>query len=280
VATNTGAAARDIYIGIDNLRGTAFDDHLIGDGTSNVLEGGAGHDVLDGKGGIDTASYEHSGAAVHVDLSPGGSIGGGDAEGDTLSSIENLRGSAFNDILRGDNGANIIEGGAGNDTLDGAGGNDTVSYEHATAGVKVDLSISSHAQNTVGAGLDTIANFENVTGSQFNDRLTGDSHDNTFMGLGGNDTFVFNFGSGHDTITDFRPGHDHIELDNLTSVPTDSFGNFTEAQFNTWKAMPGVFVRSGDDTLIHLDGSDTLLLKNVSPASLHANDFIVHPGTT
>ena len=35
------------------------------------------------------------------------------------------------------------------------------------------------------------------------------------------------------------------------------------------------------DTLIRFDdlSTNTILLKNVTPASLHANDFVVHPGT-
>ena len=46
--------------------------------------------------------------------------------------------------------------------------------------------------------------------------LTGDAHDNIFMGDGGGDTFVFKEtlgGIGHDTIGDFASGQDHIQLD-------------------------------------------------------------------
>ncbi len=102
---------------------------------------------------------------------------GGDAEGDTLIRIENLTGSAFNDTLEGNGGNNVLTGGAGIDT---------VSYEHAPAGVTVSLAVTT-AQNTIGAGTDTLSGFENLIGSAFDDTLTGDAGANVLTGLAGND---------------------------------------------------------------------------------------------
>ena len=56
--------------------------------------------------------------------------------------------------------------------LTGGAGTDTVSYEHAAAGVTVSLALAT-AQNTVGAGSDTLSAFENLTGSHFDNVLTG-----------------------------------------------------------------------------------------------------------
>ena len=61
--------------------------------------------------------------------------------------------------------------------LAGGAGTDTVSYEHAAAGVTVSLALTT-AQNTVGAGSDTLSGFENLTGSAFDDTLTGTGGDN------------------------------------------------------------------------------------------------------
>ena len=44
-SVNTGEAAGDSYISIENLHGTNFNDTLTGDGNDNVLVGGLGADV-------------------------------------------------------------------------------------------------------------------------------------------------------------------------------------------------------------------------------------------
>ena len=121
--------------------------------------------LLDGGGGVDTASYATSAAGVAVSLATG--IGsGGDAEGDRLSNIENLTGSNLDDTLQGNSGNNKLVGGLGTDT---------VSYANATSGangvgVTVNLA-TTKSQNTVIAGSDKLSGFENLIGSEFNDTL-------------------------------------------------------------------------------------------------------------
>ena len=68
--------------------------------------------------GIDTASYAASKTAVNVDLQAHTSSGG-DAAGDTLTSVENLTGSSYGDKLTGDAGNNALNGGAGADLTSG-----------------------------------------------------------------------------------------------------------------------------------------------------------------
>ena len=66
--------------GDDTIFGLAGDDHIVG---------GAGADALHGGPGSDTADYGSSLAGIMANLSYG--VGaGGDAEGDTYASIENL----------------------------------------------------------------------------------------------------------------------------------------------------------------------------------------------
>src|SRR5262245_3628754 len=120
-----GKGKDELHGGDDNdiLWGQEGDDTLYGDNNNDYLDGGIGAGRLDGGDGIDTAAYYASQEAVHVSLSPFHLIGtgnwGGDAEGDTLYSIENLVGSKYDDELYGNNQANLLWGMEGNDFING-----------------------------------------------------------------------------------------------------------------------------------------------------------------
>ena len=89
-----------------------------------------------------------------------------------------------------------LDGGAGNDTLIGTrDDDDRASYSSATAGVNVSLLLTG-AQDTGGAGLDTLKNIEGLVGSQFNDTLTGSEIDNVLNGGAGADRMIG--GNGND----------------------------------------------------------------------------------
>lgn len=53
-ANNTGHAAGDTYVQVENLVGSAFSDTLAGNGADNRIQGGRGNDTLIGRGGDDT----------------------------------------------------------------------------------------------------------------------------------------------------------------------------------------------------------------------------------
>ena len=129
-----GANAISGGTGSDSLRGDQGDDHLsggagadslLGNSGDDTLLGGAGGDTLNGGVGNDFASYATSPLGVKIDLRDG-TVSGGDAQGDVLSLIENLEGSAHRDTLFGDSGGNMIEGGGGDDILVGMEGDDTL----------------------------------------------------------------------------------------------------------------------------------------------------------
>jgi len=264
MAQNTVGAGTDIVSSFENLRGSNLNDTLTGSTSNNVIIGGLGDDVLNGGAGTDTASYETATTSVIVNLLLGDAQNTGGAGTDTLSNFENLRGSNFDDILLGN---------AGNNVLNGAAGTDVVSYAGATAGVRVDLGLTT-AQDTIGAGTDTLSNFEKLRGSNFNDTLTGNTGNNALLGLVGNDTlagslgndqlyggsgqdkFVFNTAlnatTNKDTITDFSVVDDTILLENAI---------FTK--FTATGAIPaGTFVA------------------NVGGVAVDANDYLIYNTTT
>ncbi|CAN0530980.1 unnamed protein product, partial [Laminaria digitata] len=211
-----GDAQGDSYIDIENVTGSNQADTLIGDAGVNLLDGGAsndtlaglgGADVLTGGAGTDTADYSASALGVTVSLT-GNSGTGGDAEGDTFSSIENVTGSGQADSLTGDAGANRLEGGGNNDTLVGlAGGDeliggtgtDTADYSASDAAVTIDLTTGDASGGHATA--DTLTSIENLTGSDFDDVLTGTAGANTLLGGDGADSL-----SGDDGVDDLQGG--------------------------------------------------------------------------
>jgi Ca2+-binding RTX toxin-like protein len=185
-ATNANALTTVIGgAGADTLTGSSGNDVISGGTEDDVLVGNAGDDDLDGGSGTDVASYANAGGPVTIDLGAGTACCG--AGFDLLTSIESAIGSPFGGGITGDGGNNVIAATSGNDELDGAGGNDTVDYSDASAGVTINLSLTTQ-QNTGGSGLDTLSNFENVTGSGFADTLLGTTGPNVLNGGGGLDT--------------------------------------------------------------------------------------------
>ncbi|WP_268241011.1 calcium-binding protein, partial [Pseudomonas koreensis] len=117
MAVINGTSGTDTLVGTssaDELYGFAGNDSLSGGEGDDLLDGGAGADILNGGNGIDTASYANSTAGVTVNLSTGTGIGG-DAQGDTLTSIEAVIGSSFNDSLTANAAGSKLIGGTGND---------------------------------------------------------------------------------------------------------------------------------------------------------------------
>jgi VCBS repeat-containing protein len=162
--TLTGTSGDDVLVagtgnniinagdGNDVLTAGSGNNELHGGAGNDLLFSGQGNDIVDGGTGVDTASYAHATAGVTVGLSlPGGqnTLGAGT---DTLTGIENLIGSNFNDTLTGDNTNNTINGGLGNDILSGGGGDD--------------LLIGGLGNNTLtgGAGGDTFQWFKGNSG--------------------------------------------------------------------------------------------------------------------
>jgi serralysin len=275
---------------IENANGGSGADTLIGNAVNNVLNGGAGSDNLNGGVGVDTISYGTGQGAVFADLAgryvveTGLQLGTVLATTAVLSSdvivdFENFEGSAFGDRAYGTDTDNIISanagddyvyaeggndsviGGIGSDILLGGSGVDTISYAGNAGAVFADLSgftIETALQTgTVNAGtafssFDLLAQFENLTGSEYGDRLYGDAEINFILGGGGDD--IIYGGAGNDILSG-GDGFDRI----IGEVGADSLtGGAGADQFFITGAL-----NSGIDTITDfVAGSDSLRLLN------------------
>ena len=200
-----------VTYGPDTIYGFGGNDHINGLGGNDEIQGGLGADYIDGYQGSDAATYGDSTTGVSVSLITGTGTGGS-AQGDELESIENLWGSAHNDVLVGNNEANLLrglakadllignlgddtlnggtgddtlKGGGGHDALNGGGGIDTANYYDSELGVTISL-ITDVVFGGQADG-DEFYSIENITGSTHTDELWGDNVVNVLNGTRGND---------------------------------------------------------------------------------------------
>ena len=222
------------------LIGGTGNDTLTGGSGDDTLLGGGGTDVIDGGVGSDTNSFDGIGLGVTANLAADGTgtaVYGAVTE--TFAGIENLTGSANDDVLiatgaaantiLGGAGNDLIAGGGGVDILDGGEGIDTNSFSTIGVGVVADLG-SGTASYQTGAGVtifERFANFENLEGSAFDDQLFGNDGENVLSGGDGND-FISGRG-GNDTLEGgadndlIQGGGGTDTLDGGTGVDTADF---------------------------------------------------------
>lgn len=263
--------------GNDLVKAKGGDDYI-----SDLL----GKDKYIGGSGWDTVSYEESHwnpefvkQGIKVDLA-NKKIVGYDGMVDTVSSIEDVRGTFKKDSFIGDKNDNSFMGYRGNDKIDGGKGWDRVDYRNderygGTDGIVADLS-----QGFVRDGFgnrDKIKNIEAARGTDADDVFVDNSSGNSFDGRDGDDLFTFGKGddwarggSGadtfrfkskfdFDTIDDFEDGTDRIQIAGVVG-----FGDLTLSQ-------------DGDAAIIEvtaLGDGHQLRLENFDISDLSGADFI------
>ena len=152
-----------------------------------------------------------------------------DAAGDTLTGIENLRGSAHADTLTGDGNANVLEGGAGADRLYGGGGDDTLEggggYDDLYGNAGADHLVGGGGEDVLRGGtendeLEGGAEYDFLYGEGGADILTGGTGADTLNGGAGADTFVF----GAESVVDTGSSTETRTLEQETDVVEDFSG--------------------------------------------------------
>ncbi|MFS2067980.1 M10 family metallopeptidase C-terminal domain-containing protein [Pseudomonas sp. CT11-2] len=182
IETNSNAAAGGIdsvhsslaaYTLGNNVEHLYIDSPGAANGTGNALDNtlfaGAGNNVLDGREGNDTVSFERAASGVTVSLSTSAQQNTVGSGLDTVKLFENLTGSAYADTLSGNSAANVLNGGAGNDTLVGGSGDDRLiggaGTDNLTGGTGADTYVFD-ALTDMGAGAlrDVINGFKSTEG--------------------------------------------------------------------------------------------------------------------
>lgn len=279
--TSTGSSVGDTFTDhIMHVRGSAHNDTLTGGNPANdereVFEGLGGNDIINGGSGYDVLRYYSTyatGTGIVADFSKG-TVADRFAGTDVISGIELVIATLHPDTFIGSNTVKKISfiGLAGEDNYQGVIYNETTGtgYEHVDYsedakvntplyknnhnGVNVDLSANTA---TDGFGhIDTLINIDHITATEYDDILKGDSANNTFDGLDGNDTFVFSNDWGVDRISDFSNGHNILDLSATGLMLSDLLISYDV----------------DDNELSINSGDNTIILTGV--ISVDASDFI------
>ncbi|WP_439150703.1 calcium-binding protein [Sulfitobacter sp.] len=186
----TTARSTDSLIGIENVRGTAFNDRITGNNLNNALEGGVGNDVLSGMGGNDVL------------------IGG--------AGVDTLLGGSGNDMLYADEDDALLDGGTGFDMVIVAGDfNDSGDRQFKDV---EEIRLGDGGQTLV---MDDQTEGIRLTGGNGDDRAEGGFGADSFqMGLG-DDTIV---ADDKDALISGGRGTDTLELGNSVSGRTEFSG--------------------------------------------------------
>lgn len=161
-----------------------------------------------------------------------------------------------NETFKGLGGNDLLKGGAGADVLDGGDGNDTASYAGSGA---VNVNLATKAASGGQASGDKLAGVENLTGSSYNDVLTGGNGGRNVLdggagadklsgGAGGD---VINGGTGQDTAGYAGSGAVNVNL----ATGAASGGHATGDKFVSIENVTG---SSYNDVLTGNSGSNVL----------------------
>jgi Ca2+-binding RTX toxin-like protein len=111
--------------GNDIISGDAGNDVLRGDTGDDIIIADAGNDTIVGGTGFDEIDYSAAASSINVDISKK-TITGAATGTDTITSVELITGSSFDDTFKGSSRDDIMNGGAGNDLMRGIAGSDTL----------------------------------------------------------------------------------------------------------------------------------------------------------
>ncbi|MDP4594525.1 MAG: hypothetical protein NWT00_08210, partial [Beijerinckiaceae bacterium] len=201
-----------------------------------------------------------------------------------------IDGGAGNDTITGRDRSDFITGGPGADRIDGAGGDDTAEYLYSSFGVDVSLVRAVTIAGVVytGSGLngdaqgDGLLNVESVSGSDYDDVITGNalvnylagsSVNDVLHGAGGNDNL--NGGNGEDDI--FGEGDDDYISGGAGADTLDGGDGFDTADFSsaTGAAISGVTINLITGTGIGGDADGDTIVNFEKVIATNRDDILI-----
>ncbi|WP_031435808.1 calcium-binding protein [Methylobacter tundripaludum] len=234
--------------------GTVGNDTLYGDAENNTLDGGAGNDTLQGGAGNDTYLFNQGGGQDTIsdsDSSAGNvdtvRFGAGIAAGDITFS------RSGNDLVLGINGTTdqltIIDWGYDiNNRIERIEFADGTAWDATQLRALVPaVSISGTEEADVlqalageNTALQGLGGDDSLYGNDGNDILDGGTGNDYLSGNTGNDTYLFNRGSGQDTINEYDA----------------SASNVDTVRFGAGIAVGDIaFTRNGSDLVLGINGT-------------------------
>ncbi len=231
---------------IENAVGGSGNDTLIGNAANNMLQGNGGNDTMDGGAGNDTVWYSNDLSGITVSLAIGGAQNTGGSGTDTLTSIENLRGSTHADTLIGNGLANVLEGYGGDDKVYGGGGDDTLTgasgYDSLYGEDGNDSLDGGDGNDNLygGIGNDVLhggIEIDMLDGGDGDDQLYGGDGNDTLVGGLGND--ILRGGFDQDSM-DGGAGFDRVFYDDAAAGVTVNLEAGTASSTVNWDAQIGI----------------------------------------
>ncbi|MES2024967.1 MAG: hypothetical protein V4448_05365, partial [Pseudomonadota bacterium] len=203
-------AAGDKFFNIQDATGGSGNDTFIASNVANAFNGGLG---------TNTVSYEYSDVGVTVDLVAGTGTGGY-ADGDTLTNIQNVKGSTSDDLFIANSVANSFVGN---------GGVDTVSYIKATDGHGVTVDFNAGAGTGGYAEGDRYQGIRNAIGTSYDDTFVASDLVNTFDGGLGSNTVSYAASTSGVTVDllagtgtgGYAQGDQYISIQNVIGSTSD-----------------------------------------------------------
>ena len=232
----------DLFSNFERYRDTLFSDTLKGsDIDYEQFAVTRGNDLVNGRGGWDVLDYSRAdrwGAhhGVNVNLATGTARDSWNGT-DTISNIEEVRGTNFNDTLTGSARDEEFQGRAGLDVINGAGGFDHLAFwdsgENGLGhGIVINTTLAANVQDDGYGNVETALGIESFGGTRFGDRFTGGGVSDHFNGDNDNDTLdggggedFLDGGWGHDALNGGAGNNDHIDGGGEDDTLTGGGGN-------------------------------------------------------